>query len=122
MYDGLPLDGVEVKIGGDGRVRIAGPVLFSGYRLREERPFEGGWFVTSDLGSIEDGRLTVLGRADDVINTGGRKVVAGSVAEVLAGHPAVRDVVVVGGMTPSGARSWSPSWSLAMAARSRSAS
>ncbi|MEV1205093.1 AMP-binding protein [Microbispora rosea] len=100
VYDGVPLDGVEIKIGGDGRVRIAGPVLFSGYRLREERPFEGGWFVTSDLGSMEDGRLTVLGRADDVINTGGRKVVAGAVAEVLAGHPAVRDVVVVGRPDP----------------------
>ncbi|MEU6410546.1 AMP-binding protein [Microbispora sp. NPDC046933] len=100
VYDGVPLDGVEVKIGGDGRVRITGPVLFSGYRLREERPFEGGWFVTSDLGSLEDGRLTVLGRADDVINTGGRKVVAGAVAEVLAGHPAVRDVVVVGRPDP----------------------
>ncbi|WP_169984379.1 AMP-binding protein [Microbispora sp. H10836] len=100
VYDGVPLDGVEVKIGGDGRVRISGSVLFSGYRLREERPFEGGWFVTSDLGSMENGRLTVLGRADDVINTGGRKVVAGAVAEVMAGHPAVRDVVVVGRPDP----------------------
>ncbi|GGO10476.1 O-succinylbenzoic acid--CoA ligase [Microbispora rosea subsp. aerata] len=100
VYDGVPLDGVEVEIGDDGRVRIAGPVLFSGYRLRAERPFEGGWFVTSDLGSMDDGRLTVLGRADDVINTGGRKVVAGAVADVLAGHPAVRDVVVVGRPDP----------------------
>jgi len=100
VYDGVPLDGVEVKIGDDGRVRICGPVLFSGYRLREEHPFEGGWFVTSDLGSMEDGRLTVLGRADDVINTGGEKVVAGAVAEVLAGHPSVRDVVVVGRPDP----------------------
>ncbi|MEU7893163.1 AMP-binding protein [Nonomuraea sp. NPDC049152] len=59
-------------------------------------PAQGGWFVTSDLGTIEDGRLRVLGRADDVINTGGEKVVAASVASVLALHPAVADVAVVG--------------------------
>ncbi|WP_405085198.1 AMP-binding protein [Microbispora sp. NBC_01389] len=100
VYDGVPLDGVDVAIGGDGRVRIAGPVLLSGYRHRDEPHLDDGWFVTSDLGSIEDGRLTVLGRADDVINTGGRKVVAGAVAEVLSGHPAVRDVVVVGRPDP----------------------
>ncbi len=100
VYDGVPLDNVDLKIGDDGRVRIRGPVLFSGYRLREERPFEDGWFVASDLGTIEGGRLRVLGRADDVINTGGRKVVAGAVAEVLAGHPRVRDVVVVGRPDP----------------------
>ncbi|WP_036319679.1 AMP-binding protein [Microbispora sp. ATCC PTA-5024] len=100
VYDGVPLDNVDLKIGDDGRIRIWGPVLFSGYRLRDDRPFEGGWFVTSDLGVIDNGRLTVLGRADDVINTGGEKVVAGAVAEVLAGHPGVRDVVVVGRPDP----------------------
>ncbi|WP_370017827.1 AMP-binding protein [Planotetraspora sp. GP83] len=100
VYDGVPLDNVDLKIGADERVRIAGPVLFSGYRLREDGPFEGGWFVTSDLGVIEDGRLRVLGRADDVINTGGRKVVPAVVANVLARHPQVRDVAVVGRPDP----------------------
>ncbi len=101
VYDGAALDNVDLKIGADGRVRISGPVLFSGYRLREARDaFEGDWFVTSDLGSIDAGRLAILGRADDVINTGGQKVVAGSVARVLAGHPGVRDVAVVGRPDP----------------------
>ncbi|WP_433212094.1 AMP-binding protein [Microtetraspora malaysiensis] len=105
-YDGVALDNVDLKIRADGRVMITGPVLFSGYRPRRDgsgsggAEFEGGWFVTSDLGSIEDGRLTVLGRADDVINTGGQKVVAGAVAHVLAGHPGVRDVAVVGRPDP----------------------
>ena len=62
--------------------------------------FDGGWFLTSDLGEIADGGLRVLGRADDVINTGGEKVVAASVAEVLAGHPALADAVVVGAPDP----------------------
>jgi O-succinylbenzoic acid--CoA ligase len=99
VYDGVPLDGVDMKVGADGRVRLAGPVLFSGYRLRPAltaAALDGGWYVTSDIGVLDQGRLRVLGRADDVINTGGRKVVAGSVAGLLAGHPAVRDVVVVG--------------------------
>lgn len=103
VYDGIPLDGVSADIGVDGRIRLAGPVLFSGYRLRPGPTAavrDGRWFVTQDLGAIEDGRLRVRGRADDVINTGGEKVVAGEVAAVLARHPAVRDVAVVGRADP----------------------
>ncbi|MFE0148527.1 AMP-binding protein [Nonomuraea sp. NPDC059007] len=99
VYDGRPLYNVDLKIGGDGRVRIAGPVLFSGYRFGAA-PFEDGWFVTSDLGELNGGRLRVLGRADDVINTGGEKVVAGVVAAVLGEHPEIADVAVVGGPDP----------------------
>lgn len=98
VYNGVPLDNVDLKVGDDGRITIAGPVLFSGYRLQDG--FTDVWFVTSDLGMIIDGRLKVLGRDDDVINTGGRKVVAGVLAGVLAGHPAVRDVAVVGRPDP----------------------
>ncbi|GAA1507547.1 o-succinylbenzoate--CoA ligase [Sphaerisporangium rubeum] len=97
VYDGVPLDGVEAAIGPGGRVRIRGPVLFSGYRLgTAPSNLEGGWYVTTDVGEFRDGRLLVLGRADDVINTGGRKVAAGPVAGVLTRHPAVRDAVVMG--------------------------
>ncbi|MFI7226558.1 AMP-binding protein [Nonomuraea angiospora] len=96
VYDGRPLDNVEVKIGEDGLVRIAGAVLFSGYRFGAADPFDGDWFRTSDLGEMAGGRLRVLGRADDVINTGGEKVVAAAVAEVLGTHPEVADVAVIG--------------------------
>ncbi len=99
VYDGVPLDGVEASVGDDGRIRLAGPVLFSGYRLRPDltaEALQGGRFLTSDVGVMEEGRVRVLGRVDDVINTGGRKVVAGSVAGLLAGHPGVREAVVVG--------------------------
>jgi o-succinylbenzoate---CoA ligase len=102
-YDGVPLDGVSVDVGADGRIRLAGPVLFTGYRLRPELTAavrDGAWFVTPDLGVVEDGRLRVRGRADDVIVTGGEKVVAGEVTAVLARHPAVRDVAVVGRADP----------------------
>jgi O-succinylbenzoic acid--CoA ligase len=99
VYDGTPLDNVDLEIRADGRILIAGPVLFSGYRLRPDLTTAcraGRWYVTTDLGERAGGRLRVLGRADDVINTGGQKVVAAAAAEILAGHPAVRDAAVVG--------------------------
>ncbi|SEG81580.1 O-succinylbenzoic acid--CoA ligase [Thermomonospora echinospora] len=103
VYDGVPLDGVRADLGPDGRIRLAGPVLFSRYRLRPQATAEardGDWFLTQDLGAVEDGRLRVLGRMDDVVNTGGEKVLATEVAAVLAGHPQVKDVVVVGRPDP----------------------
>ncbi|QKW36161.1 AMP-binding protein [Actinomadura sp. NAK00032] len=103
VYDGAPLDGVRVALGDGGRIRLAGPSLFSGYRLRPDLTAaarDGDWFVTQDLGALEGGRLRVRGRIDDLINTGGEKVVAGEVAAALSRHPAVRDVVVVGRPDP----------------------
>ena len=104
VYDGLPLDGVQVACDADGRIRITGPVLFSGYRLAPEQTrtaVKDGWFVTSDLGELtEDGRLVVRGRADDVIISGGEKIVASEVEQVLRGSPRVRDAVVVGVARP----------------------
>ena len=100
VYDGQPLDGVRVAVGGDGRIRISGPVLFSGYRGRPDltaAATDGRWFVTSDLGSVgPDGRLTVRGRADGMIISGGENVAADEVAAVLAGCPGVREAAVVG--------------------------
>jgi len=101
VYDGVALDGVRVKIGReDDRIRIGGPVLFSGYAGGPRVPRDG-WFVTGDLGRLDRaGRLVVRGRADDVINTGGHKVVPGEVAAALQGCPGVRDVAIVGQPDP----------------------
>ncbi|MFT4011311.1 MAG: AMP-binding protein [Nocardioidaceae bacterium] len=100
VYDGVPLDGVAVKIDVAGEVRIAGPVLFDGYDgdpELTEQVLDGGWLRTNDLGRIDDdGRLRILGRVDDVIISGGVKVPAVAVAELLRAHPEVRDVAVVG--------------------------
>jgi len=104
VYDGIPLDGVRAEVREDGRIWISGPVLFDGYLTAEPAgsgPPPDGWFRTGDLGVLgEDGRLTVRGRADDVINTGGQKVVPAEVAAVLAGCPGVREVAVVGQSHP----------------------
>jgi O-succinylbenzoic acid--CoA ligase len=99
VYDGIPLDGVTVRADDDGLLRISGPVLMNGYRRRPELTaavLVDGEFVTADLGSLGDGLVKVRGRADDVINTGGRKVVPGEVAAALSDCPGVREVVVVG--------------------------
>ncbi|MCE7005624.1 o-succinylbenzoate--CoA ligase [Kibdelosporangium philippinense] len=88
VYDGVPLEGVEVKLV-DDRVAIAGPVLARGYRSRPDltaASFVDGWFITSDLGRFVDGKLEILGRADDMINTGGVKVPAGAVERLLERH------------------------------------
>jgi O-succinylbenzoic acid--CoA ligase len=104
VYDGVPLDGVSVEIGADGRIRIAGPVLFSGYRLRPDLSAaarDGRWFVTSDLGAFgPSGELLVRGRADDVINTGGEKVVAAEVEAALGTCAGVREAAVLGRPDP----------------------
>nr|WP_255341887.1 o-succinylbenzoate--CoA ligase [Mycobacterium sp. UM_WGJ] len=99
VYDGLPLSGVRLRIGDDGRIAIAGPILAQGYRDPvEPDPFaEPGWFTTNDLGALDSaGRLTVLGRADDAISTGGLTVLPGPVEAVLSTHPAVAECAVFG--------------------------
>ena len=104
VYDGVPLADVSVRAGDDGRIRIAGPVIFSGYRGRPDltaQALADGWFVTSDVGSVGgDGRLIVRGRADEMINTGGEKVAPAEVTAVLETHPGIREAAVFGTPDP----------------------
>ena len=98
VYDGLPLPGVAVDV--TDRIVLSGPVVARGYRLRPDltaEVFAGDRFTTSDLGRVDDdGRLVVLGRADDVIVTGGEKVAPAAVEAALAEHPSVAEAAVVG--------------------------
>jgi O-succinylbenzoic acid--CoA ligase len=98
VYDGQPLDGVRVRVT-DG-VELAGPTLALGYRLDPDATgaaFAGGWFRTRDAGAIgRDGRLTVTGRLDDVVITGGVNVAPAAVEAALREHPGVADAVVFG--------------------------
>ncbi|WP_370327311.1 AMP-binding protein [Euzebya sp.] len=106
VYDGVPLPGVTVSEADDGRLRIGGATLMRGYRrLAGPSPTPpppagldpDGAFTPADLGTVDDdGRVTVLGRADDVIVTGGEKVVASQVAARLEAHPAVAEAEVLG--------------------------
>jgi o-succinylbenzoate---CoA ligase len=99
VYDGRPLDGVRVEVDDDGRIRIAGPTLFDGYDGDPEltaRVLVDGWFLTSDAGRLDDGRLQVLGRLDDVVVSGGVNVPLPAVAARLRAHPGVAAAEVVG--------------------------
>ena len=113
VYDGRPLDGVELSIrdpdaDGIGRVLISGPVLAEGYLQPVDRtPDDIGEafqdrsgrrvLATSDRGRLRpDGRLEVLGRLDDVIITGGVKVEPRHVEEALTSIDGVAEACVVG--------------------------
>jgi len=111
VYDGVPLDGVVVDLDPDGRVLLGGPTLAGGYLGRPDETaaaFADGRFRTGDLGRWADGRLEILGRADDVIITGGEKIAPAAVERVLAAQPGVRATCVVG--VPD------PEWGQAVAA------
>lgn len=100
VYDGLPLDGVAVKIDAEGRILLGGPTLFEGYDGDPELTAQAlveGWYVTSDAGRLdEDGRLQVLGRLDDVVVSGGVNVPLPAVAARLREHPDVDQAEVLG--------------------------
>ncbi|WP_258803268.1 AMP-binding protein [Pseudarthrobacter sp. NS4] len=104
VYNGYALEGVSVRVDGDGRILLGGDTIAAGYLEapdQESGTFfeEDGvrWYRSNDLGSIDDdGRLTVLGRADDVIITGGVKVSALQVQEELEKSDAVAAAFVAG--------------------------
>jgi O-succinylbenzoic acid--CoA ligase len=96
VYDGRPLDGVEVRIGPDGEVQLRGPMLLRAYLDGTDPKDADGWLATGDLGHLDDGRLVVDGRRDDLIVTGGENVWPEPVERVLASADGVAAVAVAG--------------------------
>lgn len=100
VYDGEPLHGVQVQVTETGRIRLRTPTIADGVRQPggAVTPVtdEDGWWTTSDLGRLEDGRLTVLGRADDVVVSGGENVPLGPLRQALGDLPGVAASGVVG--------------------------
>lgn len=109
VYNGHTLDVSLVQLEDDGRIRLGGATLATGY-LGEpeltaaafvEGPEGTPWFRTDDVGHLDVlGALVVEGRIDDLINTGGVKVSPGLVEEALTGLDAVAEAVVVGSPDP----------------------
>ncbi|MGQ0848633.1 MAG: class I adenylate-forming enzyme family protein [Actinomycetota bacterium] len=94
------LPGVEIDTDNAGRIRVRGPQVSPGYLGGSVRE-PGAWLVTADLGRVAaDGSIEVLGRSDRVIISGGEKVDAAAVEEVIAGHPGVLEVAVLGRPDP----------------------
>jgi malonyl-CoA/methylmalonyl-CoA synthetase len=107
---GTPLPGVEVQLVGDdgkpvpegtpGEIEVRGPNVFAEYWGQPDAAraaFRGGWFRTGDTAMVEGGMYRILGRTNvDILKTGGHKVSALEIEEVLRAHPAVAECAVVG--------------------------
>jgi malonyl-CoA/methylmalonyl-CoA synthetase len=107
---GSPLPGVEVRLvdeqgtdvaeGESGELHIRGPALLTEYWGRPEETataFRDGWFRTGDVAILEQGAYRILGRQSvDIIMTGGYKVSALEIENVLGGHPDILECAVVG--------------------------
>lgn len=107
---GVPLPGTEVRIvdpdgrplkaGAEGSIEVRGPTLFSHYFEDSEATaaaWRGGWFCTGDLGVMDArGRLRVLSRRTDLIVRGGENVYPAELEQLIATHPDVAEVAVVG--------------------------
>ncbi len=101
VYDGWPLDGVEVSIGADDEIRVRCPMQLRCYRDGSTPVDADGWLPTGDLGRwLPDGRLHVDGRRGELIITGGENVWPEHVEAALIGHPRVADVAVAGVADP----------------------
>lgn len=95
VYDQRPLPDVKVRVR-SGVVELAGPTLMSGY-LDDPSPYTAdGWLRTNDLGRFEDGALTILGRADDVVISGGENISTTAVAQTIRSALPKTDVEVLG--------------------------
>jgi O-succinylbenzoic acid--CoA ligase len=101
VYDGRPLDGIDVRIDADGEIHLRGPMLLRCYRDGSDPKDGDGWLPTGDLGHwLDDGRLHVVGRRGDLIITGGENVWPEVVEAILRTHPDVSDVLVRGADDP----------------------
>jgi O-succinylbenzoic acid--CoA ligase len=103
VYDGVPLDGVDVRLGGDGEIAVRGPMLLRAYRIAagEVDPLVDGWLATGDVGSwLADGRLQVAGRRSELIISGGENVWPGPVERAIRRDPRIAEIVVTGTADP----------------------
>ena len=107
---GVPLPGVDVRLvdehgeavpdGTPGELEVRGPSVFLEYWQRPDETraaFRDGWFRTGDVAVLEDASFRLLGRTSvDIVKTGGFKVSALEIEEILRTHPAIADCAVVG--------------------------
>jgi long-chain acyl-CoA synthetase len=94
------IDGNEVPLGEIGEIVYRGPGTMAGYWHREKETKEAirdGWFYTGDAGTMDaDGFIYIKDRIKDMIISGGENIYPAEVEGVLAGHPNVADVAVIG--------------------------
>lgn len=107
---GQPLNGVSIRLvnedgevvedGQEGEIQVQGPNVFAEYWGRPEatrESFVDGWFKTGDIAVYDNGSYRILGRNSvDIIKSGGYKISALEIEEVLRKHPQIKDCGVVG--------------------------
>jgi len=97
----IDAEGRDVPLGEVGELLVRGPNNFVGYynnpKLNEETINKDGWFRTGDLGIFDkNGNLRIVGRVKDMILRGGENIYSREIEELLAKHPKVKDVAIVG--------------------------
>ncbi|GAB2642103.1 o-succinylbenzoate--CoA ligase [Gordonia jinhuaensis] len=103
VYDGTPLRDTIIRIDdpdadGVGRVLLGGPTVALGYRGHPDHPAfaEPGFFTTDDLGVFGDGVLSIVGRADEAISSGGLTVIPQVVEAAILADERIADAAVFG--------------------------
>ncbi|GAB09537.1 long-chain fatty-acid--CoA ligase [Gordonia araii NBRC 100433] len=101
---GRPVAGMSVAIAEDGEVLLKGPVVFGGYWKNEKATAEAivdGWFHTGDLGSLNDGFLSITGRKKEILVTaGGKNVSPAQLEDTIRANALVSQCLVVGDGKP----------------------
>ncbi|MFN3996463.1 acyl-CoA synthetase [Algoriphagus sp.] len=110
-YIGKPLPGVQIRIvdenqqevqeGEPGEIQVKGPSVFKEYWGKTEATHKAftsdGWFMSGDIAVVENSYIKILGRDSvDIIKSGGYKISALEIEEVLRKHPEINDCSVVG--------------------------
>ena len=109
-YVGTPLPGIKVRLMDEegktihpesqGEIQVSGPGIFLEYWRdpnSTKNAFDGDWFATGDIAVVEHGNYRILGRrSTDIIKTGGYKVSALEIENVLLLHPEITECAVVG--------------------------
>ena len=100
VYNGQPLESVEVDVLASGEIRVRAPMIARSYfDGRQQLPIRdpNGWFNTGDIGAIDaQGSLTIVGRKSDMIISGGENIWPSPIEDILSQHPSVRAVGVCG--------------------------
>jgi O-succinylbenzoic acid--CoA ligase len=95
VYDGIPLEDVQIEIR-DSIIHIKAPMLMRAYRNGDSPFTSDGWFRTGDIGTMNNGRLSVEGREGDLIISGGENVWPEDVEAAIRTSASVADVCVAG--------------------------
>ena len=97
---GRPFPAYHVRLADDGEVLVQGGNVMAGYWQNEEATRDAlrdGWLHTGDIGTFDDdGRLAIVGRLKEVIRSGASSIMPKEVEDVIAAHPAVGEVAVLG--------------------------